>query len=112
MNPATKQYLKEHGPVRLVALYRLFANSYPALRHSALKQARRFEHNYSKPSSKGADQVRARLIFYTHQIEKGLSHTHFRYGFGKRPLASLAQKWKCTVRLFPIIFRTKAIAVL
>ena len=101
MNPATKQYLKEHGPVRLVALYHLFANSYPALRHSALKQARRFEHNYSKPSSKGADQVRARLIFYTHQIEKGLSHTHFRYGFGKRPLASLAQKMEMYRKVVP-----------
>lgn len=43
MNPATKQYLKEHGPVKLIALYRAFANSYPALRHAALKQARRFE---------------------------------------------------------------------
>lgn len=40
MNPATKQYLKEHGPVKLLALYRAFANSYPALRHAALKQAK------------------------------------------------------------------------
>lgn len=94
MNPATKQYLKEHGPVKLLALYRAFANSYPALRHAALKQAKRFERTYSKPSSKGAEQVRARMIFFTHQIEKGLSHMHFRYGFGKRPLASLAKKMK------------------
>lgn len=94
MNPTIKNFLKEHAPVKLLTAYRAFANGYPALRRAALKQARRFERTYSKPSSKGAEQVQARMIFFAHQIEKGLSHMHFRYGFGKRPLASLAKEMK------------------
>ena len=40
------------------------------------------------------DQVRieTRLTFDTHRLEKGLSHTHFRFGFGKAVLAELAKR--------------------
>ena len=31
------------------------------------------------------------MMYFTHQIEKGLSHKNFRYGFGKRPLQYLAK---------------------
>lgn len=38
MNPATKQYLKEHGPVRLVALY-LFLPT--AIQHCVTRRSSR-----------------------------------------------------------------------
>lgn len=53
-------------------------------------QTRRFNRCYAKAGRRGGMQVEARLIFFAHQIEKGLSHLRFRYGFGHGALTDLA----------------------
>lgn len=53
------------------------------------RQRKRFEHNYSREWSDGLTQVQAQLMFLTHQIEKGLSHQSFRYGFGMHVFVKL-----------------------
>lgn len=52
------------------------------LRREYNNQARRFNRTFSREWSTGLLQVQARVIFLTHQIEKGLGHRDFRYGFG------------------------------
>lgn len=96
MNHAVKQQLKELLPVSLIEVYRKFANSYLPLRRATLHQMKRYYKAYSKPSSRGMTQVEARLMYYTHQLEKGLSHQNFRYGFGHKPLQYLSK----TIEIF------------
>lgn len=55
----------------------------------AFSQARRFNKAYAQYDSHEIQQTAAWLTFYAHQIEKGLSHTNFRYGFGHEPLRCL-----------------------
>ncbi|NMM99129.1 nitroreductase family protein [Bifidobacterium olomucense] len=59
------------------------------LRHDYLRQAARFSRNYSPLKPRTKAQFESRIIFLTHQIEKGLSHRDFRYGFGKKIFNSL-----------------------
>ena len=42
-------------------------------------QAKRFNRTFSSEWSTGLMQVQTRIIFLTHQIEKGLGHREFRY---------------------------------
>lgn len=85
-----KDKLKQIIPSPIWNQLRRVVNNYLGLRQAAVKQAKRFEKYYSKPNGKGEKQVEARLIFFTHQIEKGLSHLNFRYGFGHKALSDLA----------------------
>lgn len=51
----------------------------------------RFKRHYSNGfKNMNKAQVEARLMFYAHSIEKGLSHDEIRYGFGKNALNLLA----------------------
>ena len=50
--------------------------------------------NFSNEVSLEEAQLTAKITFYAHQIEKGLSHREFRAGFGKRPLTELSQVMK------------------
>lgn len=45
---------------------------------------------YAGPDTDDAVAVKAQVTFYAHQVEKGLSHSEFRYGFGKKALANLS----------------------
>lgn len=47
--------------------------------------------NFSNITASDEDQVIAKITFHAHQIEKGLSHKNFRFGFGERPLTELSQ---------------------
>lgn len=53
-------------------------------------QRKRFLRNYSRRSCKKIPQIESRIIFFTHQIEKGLSHSDFRYGFGRGVMIQLS----------------------
>ena len=57
------------------------------LRRETLHQMKRFRRNYARRGSTRKSHLETRIVFFTHQIEKGLSHTDFRYGFGKKVLA-------------------------
>lgn len=52
-------------------------------------QAKRFNRTFSREWSTGLMQVQTRIIFLTHQIEKGLGHREFRYGFGAHVFKAL-----------------------
>ena len=56
------------------------------LRRETLHQMKRFRRNYARRGSTRKSHLETRIVFFTHQIEKGLSHTDFRYGFGKKVL--------------------------
>ncbi|MRX52020.1 hypothetical protein GI374_16705 [Paracoccus sp. S-4012] len=59
-------------------------------RRLALLDSKRYSAAYLGGDPAG--KLRAVLMFDAHALEKGLSHTSFRPGFGKRPLARLAEK--------------------
>ena len=59
------------------------------LRKDYTRQRKRFYRSYSREWSDGLMQVQSRLMFLTHQIEKGLGHRSFRYGFGVHVFAEL-----------------------
>lgn len=44
---------------------------------------------YSSLSTLNEQQVKAMLVFYSHALEKGLSHIEFRYSFGESALRNL-----------------------
>ncbi|MBF8807221.1 MAG: hypothetical protein IC227_00890 [Enterococcus lacertideformus] len=50
---------------------------------------KRFVKNYSKENSIDEDQLKARLIFYSHSIEKGLARENLRYCFGGNVIPEL-----------------------
>ncbi len=60
------------------------------LSHETIHQMRRFRRNYAKRGSMRKAHLETQIIFFTHQIEKGLSHRDFRFGFGKGVLAQFA----------------------
>lgn len=64
---------------------------YRSLKRDTLAQMNRYYRNYNYDGSLGLAQSEVRTIFYAHQIEKGLSHKNFRYGFGHQALSNLAQ---------------------
>ena len=85
-----KDNLKEKLPQPFVSFGKSVLNGYPSLIMSSLREARWFNKAYAKDFSNGAIQLEARMMYFTHQIEKGLSHKKFRYGFGKKPLKNLS----------------------
>ncbi|NEG89721.1 nitroreductase family protein [Bifidobacterium aerophilum] len=84
-----KSILKKLTPEPVIAWLR-GVESDLKLYHETIRQMRRFRRSYARRGTVGKTQVESRLIFFTHQIEKGLSHEHFRYGFGKTVLAQFA----------------------
>lgn len=84
-------FLKQILPVRIFERAKRIINGSLALKLAVLKEASRFNKYYARYESKDAVQIAARLTFFTHQIEKGLSHRNFRYGFGHRPLQYLSE---------------------
>lgn len=67
------------GLVRLLQLIRL-----------DLSGLRRFNSNYAREDDDKIRSAETWIMFYTHQIEKGLSHSNFRYGFGRKPLSRIS----------------------
>ncbi|MBW3095525.1 nitroreductase family protein [Bifidobacterium sp. 64T4] len=55
------------------------------------RQARRFNRSYSRVMPRERVRLDTRVMFLSHQIEKGLSHRNFRYGFGKKVFNELPQ---------------------
>lgn len=47
--------------------------------------------NFSNVFSSEENQINAKITFFAHQLEKGLSHRNFRSGFGKKPLSELSR---------------------
>lgn len=72
-----------------VANYLRQVKSLFTLRKEYGLQAERFNKTFSREWSTGLMQVQTRVIFLTHQIEKGLGHREFRYGFGVRVFKAL-----------------------
>lgn len=60
------------------------------LRCETIHQMRRFRRHYARRGSTRKAHLETRIIFFTHQIEKGLSHRDFRMGFGKGVLQQMA----------------------
>ncbi|RSX51757.1 Nitroreductase family [Bifidobacterium goeldii] len=54
-------------------------------------QRKRFFKYCSSPWNTGEPQLVGKLVYFTHRIEKGLSHTDFRPRFGKRAFSDLAK---------------------
>lgn len=54
------------------------------------QQAKRFFRAYARDNNRNSSCLEARVIFFSHQIEKGLSHKDFRYGFGLHALKNLS----------------------
>lgn len=84
-----KELLKRLLPMDLIDGIRDAQSEMRLLRESG-KQRKRFLRNYSRRSCTKAPQIESRIIFFTHQIEKGLSHSDFRYGFGRGVMPQLS----------------------
>lgn len=95
---SVKSTLKRILPISVFERIKRIANGGLSLYGMTLTQARRFNKAYAKYDSTGVCQIAARMTFFTHQIEKGLSHANFRYGFGHKPLQYLKdamEKYQC-----------------
>lgn len=55
-------------------------------------QIQRFMRWISLDSSTDKERVQTRLAFDIHRLEKGLSHIHFRLGFGKGVLSEISKR--------------------
>lgn len=53
------------------------------------KDKQRFLKNFSRKNTVEEEQLKARLLFYSHSVEKGLSRENLRYGFGKTVIPEL-----------------------
>lgn len=67
----------------------LYIKKTVVLYRDTITQVRRFNRHYARLSG-GKEQAATLTVFYSHQIEKGLSHLSFREGFGKTPLKNLS----------------------
>ena len=86
---SVKSSLKKILPISVFESIKRIANGGVSLYLMTFAQAHRYSKAHAKYSSTGICQVAARMTFFTHQIEKGLSHADFRYGFGHKPLQYL-----------------------
>ncbi|WP_439443718.1 nitroreductase family protein [Listeria aquatica] len=53
------------------------------------RDKKRFLKYYSRKNSTICEQIKAKILFYSHSIEKGLSHENIRLGFGKKTILYL-----------------------
>ncbi len=65
-----KDKMKETLPQPVVSFGKRILNGYPSLVMASLREARNFNMAYAKDSAKGAVQLEARMVYFTHQIEK------------------------------------------
>lgn len=84
-----RETLKRIVPESVIAWVR-GAQASRKLRKETIRQMRRFERNYARRGSMRKEHLETRIVYFTHQIEKGLSHRDFRYGFGKGVLSEFA----------------------
>lgn len=84
-----KKVVKGFVPKKLLKTYQR-NRAWNRLKAEALKQLKRYDNAFAKPEKQGRIQDEARVFFYEHQIEKGLSHGEFRMGFGKNALRNLS----------------------
>lgn len=80
-----KKYIPHGLWVKLQA-----AKSKHLLRKYFRRQYKAVATYFAIPGNDGERQLETQLLFYSHQIEKGLNHSNFRPGFGKRPLGMLS----------------------
>lgn len=62
------------------------------LKRESFDQLKRFYNAITNDGNKNVNHCIAKVTFYSHQIEKGLSHSDFRYGFGKSALMNLSDR--------------------
>jgi len=86
---STKQIIKKIIPSGIVKKYKK-VKAWRLLKSDAIKQLKRYDSAFAKPGTQGRTQTEARVTFYAHQIEKGLSHGAFRMGFGQAALKNLS----------------------
>lgn len=84
-----KKVVKGFVPKKLLKTYQR-NRAWNRLKAEALKQLKRYDNAFAKSEKQGRTQDEARVFFYEHQIEKGLSHGEFRMGFGKNALRNLS----------------------
>ena len=75
---------------KLTPVFLLERKQWLHLKHESLYQLKRFYNAITNGSNNNVNHCIAKVTFYSHQIEKGLSHSNFRYGFGKSALMNLS----------------------
>jgi nitroreductase len=96
MKLINRDWIKEQLPVPalsgLKAIKRGFSQvlAHPQILLFGFRDSQRFARNYARSETHGdQQQLVTRIIFYTHSIEKGLSHEGFRACFGKNAIERL-----------------------
>lgn len=85
-----KSSLKKILPRSVVDAIKSSANSLALIRE-LIFQGKKFNQYYSRQAPKQPEQLKTRIMFLTHALEKGLSHSDFRFGFGKHIFVELPQ---------------------
>ncbi|KFI49655.1 nitroreductase family protein [Bifidobacterium biavatii] len=75
--------------------------SFHTLRRNYLAQAKRFSRWEAYNGVQEIGGVEARMIFYTHQLEKGFTFDHYGYGRGKVALQHLSRLFGVMKRIDP-----------
>ncbi|WP_275399773.1 nitroreductase family protein, partial [Enterococcus faecium] len=88
MDNKLKTYMKKNLSEKQYRYVREIKSLFMA-RYIFKKDKKQFLKNYSKKNCKDIDQIKARIIFYGHSLEKGLSREDVRLGFGREVMLSL-----------------------
>ncbi|EMF0421940.1 nitroreductase family protein [Enterococcus hirae] len=83
-----KNKIKESIPkpmLEKLKIIRNYGRSFSLFR----KDKQRFLRYFSKINTHEEEQLKARLLFFSHSVEKGLSREDFRYGFGQTVIPEL-----------------------
>lgn len=98
-----KKILKKIIPVKIRIALRSVMTRY-SLAIMMHQQANRFFRSYAREYSRKLPILETRVMYFMHQIEKGLSHKDFRYGFGKQALLNLSQSMSALLAVEPYAY--------
>ncbi len=84
-----KKQIKKLIPAKMMLKLQTLKNEHRVRSYFKI-QSRNINRYFAFPDNTGKRQLETQLLFFSHQLEKGLSHSDFRSGFGKRPLGMIA----------------------
>lgn len=90
-----KDWIKRYIPQPALDMFTR-TKSRVCLFSSTVREKNRYLKHYGEVGRDNQVQLGAKIMLYTHEIQKGLSHEDFRFGFGRQAIHNLAtsiKKW-------------------
>lgn len=84
-----KDFIKDNMPYNIIRFYRVLRNRFLYKQLSSYDKRRFFSSAYDMKNDISYENLRAKLTFHYHSLEKGLSHIDTRFGFGQTAFSEL-----------------------